>query len=122
MLDSIKAPFPDCVKTLCDNIKLDLSFKDFHKWAEENNVPVIVLSSGMVPIVRALLVHLVGPEANDIEIVANDVQDRPGKTKDQERGWEIKFHDDRCECSAKDTQTQHPTDFLLEVTSATINR
>ncbi|KAI9876463.1 MAG: hypothetical protein M1830_006457 [Pleopsidium flavum] len=94
MLDSIKTPFPECVKTLCDNIKLDPSFKDFYKWAKENNVPVIVLSSGMTPIIRALLVHLVGPEANEIEIIANDVQDRPGKRKDQEGGWQIVFHDD----------------------------
>lgn len=48
----------------------------------------------MVPIIRALLVHLVGPEAEDIEIVANDVQDRPGKKQDEEGGWELKFHDD----------------------------
>lgn len=58
-------------------------------------MPVIVLSSGMVPIIRALLAHLLGPEATGIEIVANEVRDRPGRTKDQEGGWEIVFHDDR---------------------------
>ncbi|KAI4214989.1 MAG: hypothetical protein LQ351_002705 [Letrouitia transgressa] len=59
----------------------------------KNSVPVIVLSSGMTPIIRALLVHLVGPEANEIEIISNEVADKPGKSKEQEDGWELKFHD-----------------------------
>lgn len=94
MMNSVKTPFPECIKLLCENIKLDPYFKDFYKWSRENHVPVIVLSSGMLPIIRALLVHLVGPEANDIEIVCNEAVDRPPKTKDQEGGWQLKFHDD----------------------------
>lgn len=94
MLDSVKTPFPDCIKALCDNIKLDPSFNDFYKWSRENGVPVIVLSSGMTPIIRALLVHLIGPEGNDIEIVSNEVVDRPPKKMEEEGGWQIKFHDD----------------------------
>lgn len=94
MMDSVTTPYPECIQYLCDNIKLDPYFKGFYSWSRENNVPVIVLSSGMVPIIRALLVHLVGPDADDIEIIANDVQDRPGKKQDQKGGWEIKFHDD----------------------------
>jgi len=100
MLNSVKTPFPACIETLRANIKLDPGFKDFYHWATANDVPVIVLSSGMVPNIRALLAHLLGPEADGIEIVANDVRDRPGMTRDQEGGWEIVFHDDRWEtCS-----------------------
>lgn len=95
MLDSVKTPFSKCVTTLCENIKLDPHFKDFYDWTLENNIPVVVLSSGMVDIIRALLVHLVGPTANKIQIISNDVQDRPGMTREQEGGWEIKFHDPR---------------------------
>ena len=94
MTDSIKTPFPECIKALRKNVKLDPYFKDFYYWARENNVPLIVLSSGMVPIIRALLVHLIGPDGNEIEIVANDVMDRPGMSKDEEGGWQVKFHDD----------------------------
>ena len=94
MMNSVKTPYPECIKLLCENIKLDPYFKDFYKWSRENHVPVIVLSSGMLPIIRALLVHLVGPEANDIEIVCNEAVDRPPKTKDEEGGWQLKFHDD----------------------------
>lgn len=94
MMDSIQTPFPDCIRALCDNIKLDPYFKDFYTWSKEVGVPVIVLSGGMQPIVRGLLVHLLGPEAEEIEIVSNDVADRPPKTKDQEGGWQIVYHDD----------------------------
>lgn len=94
MLDSIKTPFPECIKYLCENISLDPFFGDFFHWARDNGIPVIVLSSGMEPIIRALLSKLVGPEANEIEIVCNQVVARPGKTKEQEGGWTIQFHDD----------------------------
>jgi len=94
MMDSVKNPFPECIKLLCENIKLDPYFKEFYMWSRDNGVPVIVLSSGMTEIIRGLLVHLVGPEANDIEIVSNECIDRPPKTKDQEGGWQIQFHDD----------------------------
>ena len=94
MTDSIKTPFPECIKALCANIKLDPHFADFYNWARVNNVPVIVLSSGMTPIIRGLLVHLLGPEGNDIEIVSNDVEARPGKKIEEEGGWQIRFHDE----------------------------
>ena len=94
MLDSIKTPFPECIKLLCENITLDPHFKDFFQWARANKVPVIVLSSGMVPIIHALLVHLVGSEADEIEIISNQVVDRPGTSRDKEGGWTIQFHDD----------------------------
>ena len=94
MTDSIKTPFPECIKALCANIKLDPHFADFYNWARANNVPVIVLSSGMTPIIRGLLVHLLGPEGNDIEIVSNNVEARPGKTIEEEGGWQIRFHDE----------------------------
>lgn len=93
-MDSVTTPFPDCIRLLCDNIKLDPFFSDFYQWSRRVGVPVIVLSSGMTPIIRALLVKLVGPEANEIEIVSNDAVDRPPRTKEQEGGWQIRFHDD----------------------------
>lgn len=59
-MDSVKTPFPECIKLLLENVKLDPYFKDFYQWSRANGVPVIVLSSGMTDIIRALLVHLVG--------------------------------------------------------------
>ena len=50
---------------------------------------VIILSSGMEPIIRALLRTLVGEkEGNQIQIVSNQVHIEPSGD------WNIVFHDD----------------------------
>ena len=95
MLETVKTPFDQCIKILLENIKLDPYFAEFYRWARANNVPVVVLSSGMVPIIRALLVHLVGETAEDIQIVSNDVASRDGMDINSEGGWRIVFHDER---------------------------
>ncbi|PQE20495.1 phosphoserine phosphatase protein [Rutstroemia sp. NJR-2017a BBW] len=96
MMDSVKTPYDKCIQTLLENIKLDPYFKEFIDWANENNVPVVVLSSGMEPIIRALLEHMVGKDAAKvIQIVSNDVEVREGhKSINEEGGWKIVFHDE----------------------------
>ncbi|KJA17613.1 hypothetical protein HYPSUDRAFT_70606 [Hypholoma sublateritium FD-334 SS-4] len=89
MLASIVAnghTFEECKEILRQNIKLDPGFKDFYAWCKENDVPVIIVSSGMAPLIRAVLSNLIGDaDAADIEIIANDVYVFPdGK-------WEIQF-------------------------------
>jgi 2,3-diketo-5-methylthio-1-phosphopentane phosphatase len=96
MLNSVKTPFNECVDILCKNITLDPGFKAFFEWARENNVPIVVLSGGMTPVIRALLGHLLGEEnADTLQIVSNDVAPREGKSINEEGGWKIVFHDDR---------------------------
>ncbi|KAH6634797.1 HAD-like domain-containing protein [Chaetomium sp. MPI-SDFR-AT-0129] len=95
MLDSVKTPFNECIDILRQNITLDPGFKAFFEWASENNVPIVVLSGGMTPVIRALLAHLLGEEAVDtLQIVSNDVAPRDGKSINEEGGWQIVFHDD----------------------------
>jgi 2-hydroxy-3-keto-5-methylthiopentenyl-1-phosphate phosphatase len=94
MMDSIKTPFPELVGDVRAHVKLDPGFKAFVMWTKSVHMPVIFLSSGTNSIIWALLVYLIGLEAKDIEIVCNDVQDRPPKTKEREGGWQIKIHDD----------------------------
>jgi len=94
MMDSVKTPYNQCIELLLKSIKLDPGFKDFHDWARQNNVPIVVLSSGMEPIIRALLRHLVGESAEDIQIVSNNVASRDGRDINSEGGWKIVFHDD----------------------------
>ena len=95
MLDSVKTPFDECIRTLCENMKLDPYFAEFYEWARQNNVPIVILSSGMVPIIHALLVKLLGHEPENLRIVANEVASRDGKDINTEGGWEIKYHDER---------------------------
>ncbi|KAJ7768019.1 HAD-like domain-containing protein [Mycena olivaceomarginata] len=89
MLESITAnghSFDTCKNELRKNIKLDSGFKDFNSWCRANDIPVVIVSSGMAPSIRAVLSNLVGDEvASNIDIIANDVDIHPdGK-------WNIKF-------------------------------
>ncbi|KAM0750480.1 hypothetical protein T439DRAFT_326447 [Meredithblackwellia eburnea MCA 4105] len=67
-------------------IKLDPGFKVFFDWCKANDVPVVIVSSGMVPIIRAIMENLVGVEdAAKIDIIANEADIKPDGT------WSIKF-------------------------------
>ncbi|KAF8636967.1 hypothetical protein AX17_003129 [Amanita inopinata Kibby_2008] len=68
------------------DITLDAGFKGFYTWCRDNGIPLIIVSSGMAPIIRAVLSNLVGEEAaREIEIIANDANVR------QDGSWEIKY-------------------------------
>lgn len=96
MMDSVSLPFDQCIKLLLDNVQLDPKFKQFYGWCRAENVPVVVLSGGMRPVIRALLGHLVGKdEVEQMQIVSNDVQVKRGKADiNEEGGWDIRYHDD----------------------------
>ena len=90
MLDSITTPFPECIDYLLKHIQLDPGFKEFYQWCAAEGIPVIVVSSGMKPIIYALLKNLVGEEAiKNIEIMSNDVAENPSAPG----GWEIVYKD-----------------------------
>jgi len=88
MLDSVavKHPFEECKEVLKNNITLDSGFRDFFKWCKAHDVPVVIVSSGMEPLIRAVLSNLIGDEdAAHIDIVSNHVKELPdGK-------WEIQY-------------------------------
>lgn len=95
MMESVTTPYDQCIDLLVKNIKLDPYFKEFLDYAMATNIPVVVLSSGMVPIIEALLKHLVGEEGTKyIEIVSNNVEPKPGKSINDVDGWDLVFHDD----------------------------
>ncbi|KAM6503151.1 HAD-like domain containing protein [Amanita muscaria] len=89
MLESVSSnghTFEECKELLRKNILLDTGFKEFNTWCKENDVPVIIVSSGMAPIIRAVLSNLVGDkDASEIDIIANDAVVRPNGS------WEIKY-------------------------------
>ncbi|OJJ34643.1 hypothetical protein ASPWEDRAFT_171484 [Aspergillus wentii DTO 134E9] len=76
MLDSVRAPFDQCLQALQDNIQFDHQFTTFYHWAKKQNIPIVVLSSGMTPIIKALLENLLGSPLENIFLVANDIQPR----------------------------------------------
>ncbi|KAK6497670.1 hypothetical protein TWF481_012075 [Arthrobotrys musiformis] len=87
MLESINHPFDDCIDILKKNIPLDPGFKDFYSWCKSQGIPVIVVSSGMRPIIKALLLnYLNDPSAADeLEIYANDTEFA------EDGSWKIKW-------------------------------
>ncbi|CAK9439583.1 uncharacterized protein LODBEIA_P36830 [Lodderomyces beijingensis] len=89
-IESVKTPFNQCVETLLANIKLDPGFKEFFTYCQEQGIPIIVVSSGMKPIISALITKLIGPEAVEkIDILSNDV--RLGG--DDGANWELLYKD-----------------------------
>ncbi|KAG8905022.1 hypothetical protein FRB99_000813 [Tulasnella sp. 403] len=86
MLESIHVPLDECAEILKKNIKVDPGFKDFFHWCKAHEVPFIIVSSGMEPLLRAVLTHLVGEEeAKGIDIIANSV------TFEDNGRWHIQF-------------------------------
>ncbi|KAL4913390.1 HAD-like domain-containing protein [Aspergillus aurantiobrunneus] len=95
MLDSVKTPFNECLDILKKHMRLDPHFAEFYYWAKENNVPIVILSSGMIPVIRTLLETFLGHKLDDhLTIVANDVESRDGKDINTPGGWQIRYHDD----------------------------
>ncbi|EIM89227.1 uncharacterized protein STEHIDRAFT_52744 [Stereum hirsutum FP-91666 SS1] len=89
MLESVSAnghTFEECKEVLKNNIKLDSGFKDFYQFCKSKDIPVIIVSSGMEPLIRAVLSKLIGEEdGKDIEIISNTAVVKPdGK-------WEIQY-------------------------------
>lgn len=87
MLKSVTKPFPECIQLLLDNVSLDPGFATFYAWCLSKDIPVVVLSSGMQPVIRALLTKLIGPTADKIDIISNDVDIHA------DGSWDIVFHD-----------------------------
>lgn len=79
---------PSGSSTADRDIELDPGFASFYRWTLKNNVPMIILSSGMEPMIRALLAKLVGPQADSIPIVSN------GVNINGDGSWNIVFRDE----------------------------
>ncbi|GMG43188.1 unnamed protein product [Ambrosiozyma monospora] len=80
--------FQYCIDYLLQHIKLDPGFREFYEYCHTNKIPLYIISSGMKPIISALLEKLVGVDAmKNIKIVANDV-------KIDGNDWEIVYRDD----------------------------
>ncbi|KAH7904843.1 HAD-like domain-containing protein [Hygrophoropsis aurantiaca] len=79
MLDSVAngdqggADFEFCKDMLRKNIKVDGGFSDFYQWTTKNDVPFVIVSSGMTPIIRAVLDEKLGGVGKDVDIISNDV-------------------------------------------------
>jgi len=94
-MHSIDRPLQECIDFQYKYTNLEPGFAHFYRWAKASNVPVIVLSGGVEPMIRALLSKLLGPtEAAEIEIISNEVMALSGDEIVSDRDWKVKLHDD----------------------------
>ncbi|WFD31844.1 hypothetical protein MSPP1_002884 [Malassezia sp. CBS 17886] len=90
MMESVKRPFVEMEELVRRDVKLDPGFKEFYAFAKAHNIPVIVVSSGMDPIIRSIFANLIGEEdASHIDIISNDV--RFTDAANQGETWEIQY-------------------------------
>ncbi|KAG8748558.1 hypothetical protein FRC10_003692 [Ceratobasidium sp. 414] len=91
ILESVHVPFEGCKELLKkseiqNGVELDTGFKVFFEWCKANGVPFIIVSSGMAPLIRAVLSSLIGEEdAATIDIISNDVR------IEEDRSWHIVY-------------------------------
>ncbi|AGO09968.1 AaceriAAL023Wp [[Ashbya] aceris (nom. inval.)] len=89
ILESVQLPFDQCVAKVREHVQLDPGFKSMYEWTQREGVPLVVISSGMKPLIDALLEQLLGCEAlQQIEVIANDVEVR------QDGTWRIQYRDE----------------------------
>jgi 2,3-diketo-5-methylthio-1-phosphopentane phosphatase len=75
---------------LIPDIGLDPGFKNFYDWCKANNIPFVIVSSGMEPTIRAVLETLLPIEdAQSIDIISNDVKFTDAEGKGEK--WEIVY-------------------------------
>lgn len=66
---------------------IDPGFPSFNDYCRENNFPVTIISSGLLPLLSKIMTNFLGDKAKDIEIVSNN-----GKVEG--RNWKIIWRDD----------------------------
>lgn len=76
--------FEFCKNAVAENIKVDDTFKGFYEFCEMNDIPVVIVSSGMEPIIRAVLNKYLA-SLDGIQIISNEV-----KTYD-DGSWDIQY-------------------------------
>ena len=75
---------------LTPDIGLDPGFKNFYDWCKANDIPFVIVSSGMEPTIRAVLETLLPIEdARSIDIISNDVKFTDAEGKGET--WEIVY-------------------------------
>ena len=93
-MHSIDSTLEECAAYQCMHSDLDAGFAEFYEWAKACDIPVIVLSAGLQPLIRALIARLLGPEvAAEIEIISNEAVAWKDPDQSTRRDWQVKLHD-----------------------------
>lgn len=95
-MHSLNHSLEECIDFQCKFIELDQHFVTFYHWAKASNIPVIILSGGLRPLILALLAKLLGPEeTSKIELISNEVETADDDTDVHcRRNWKVRLHDE----------------------------
>lgn len=85
----------ECIDLLLQNVRLDEGFKTTLEWCVDNDVDVVVVSSGMQIVIEALLQKLVGPQLSKSIVVYSNVHthDDFADPVANDGNWRIKYRD-----------------------------
>lgn len=94
MLESVNDnnySFQYCIDFLLKNVQIDPDFENTLIWCTEENIPVVIVSSGMDKIINELLLKLIPNKLlhSNIHIYANHVN-----INEDNNTWHIKYRDD----------------------------
>ncbi|KAH7887196.1 HAD-like domain-containing protein [Phlebopus sp. FC_14] len=79
--------FSECKDFLVKHIKLDSGFLDFYKYCKSQDIPLVIVSSGMDTLIRGVLTALDTENVtSELEIISNGVEEHDGT-------WNIKWID-----------------------------
>ncbi|KAI7889204.1 HAD-like domain-containing protein [Mucor mucedo] len=87
MWDSVHLSWDEAWAEYFNNCTIDPGFPAFNDYCRENNFPVTVVSSGLIPVLEKIMTNFLGEKAKDIEIIAN-------KGEVTGRDWKITWRDD----------------------------
>ncbi|KAJ4302697.1 hypothetical protein N0V90_001587 [Kalmusia sp. IMI 367209] len=95
-MHSLNHSLEDCIEFQRKTIHLDAGFRTFYDWAKASNVPVVILSGGLRPLILALLGKVLREaEIPEVELFSNEVEhSHDNITADFRRNWSVRLHDE----------------------------
>ncbi|KAI8081316.1 HAD-like domain-containing protein [Halteromyces radiatus] len=88
MWDSVTMTMEEAWTDHLDKARVDRGFPEFHKYCQNNDIPITVVSSGLYPLLERMMIKFLGEnDAKDIKIISNDVHI-------DGRNWNVQWHDD----------------------------
>ncbi|KAL3473064.1 2,3-diketo-5-methylthio-1-phosphopentane phosphatase [Aspergillus californicus] len=77
MWHSLRVPFEDGFEVLANEMDIDPGFKEFHQFCIANDIDFNVISAGLKPILKQVLLTFLGEEeVSQMDIIANDADIR----------------------------------------------
>ncbi|KAL8292656.1 hypothetical protein RQP46_001268 [Phenoliferia psychrophenolica] len=88
---SLRHSYEDALSIAARTLKFDPGFRSFWYWCLQSGTPLVVISSGLKDVIKAALENHLGPEASQIQVVANDVHWHTYRAGEPHIQYDFKF-------------------------------